>query len=117
MERSDEKRTGKMLLTAALAGGIASCVSTVALFPLDTLKTRLQSTAGASIQSIARTAPEIGVRGLYRLSSCTSITLGNTFHRFCVVRNTSEEDSCGMGWEGIKRFQLNIRTQPFPAES
>ena len=66
LERSTEQRSGKMLLTAALAGGIASCVSTVALFPLDTLKTRLQSTAGASIQSIAKSAPEIGVKGLYR---------------------------------------------------
>lgn len=55
-----------MLLTAALAGGIASCISTVTLFPLDTLKTRLQSTAGATFASIAKSVPDIGVRGLYR---------------------------------------------------
>ena len=65
-ERSSEKKTSKMLLTAALAGGIASCVSTLALFPLDTLKTRMQSTAGATFASIARSAPNIGARGLYR---------------------------------------------------
>ena len=62
-----------MLLTAALAGGIASCVSTVALFPLDTLKTRLQSTAGASIASMAKAAPNIGARGLYRWIATTAV--------------------------------------------
>lgn len=55
-----------MLLTAALAGGIASCVSTLALFPLDTLKTRMQYTAGATFAGIAKSAPDIGARGLYR---------------------------------------------------
>lgn len=65
-ERSSGQRTGKMLLTAALAGGIASCVSTLALFPLDTMKTRMQSTAGATFASIAKSAPDIGVKGLYR---------------------------------------------------
>ena len=63
-----------MLLTAALAGGIASCVSTLALFPLDTLKTRMQYTAGATFAGIAKSAPDIGARGLYRSVSATFTT-------------------------------------------
>lgn len=55
-----------MLLRAALAGGIASGGTTLALFPLDTLKTRVQSFAGATIAEVARSAPRIGLRGLYR---------------------------------------------------
>ena len=34
---------GKDLIRAALAGGIASSSSTLALHPLDTLKTRIQA--------------------------------------------------------------------------
>ena len=33
---------------------------------LDTLKTRVQSAAGASIGSVVRSVPDIGLRGLYR---------------------------------------------------
>jgi Mitochondrial carrier protein len=55
-----------VLARAALAGGLASSVSVLALHPLDTLKTRVQSTPGATIRGIARTAPAIGARGLYR---------------------------------------------------
>lgn len=64
-----------MLLTAALAGGIASCVSTLALFPLDTLKTRMQYTAGATFAGIAKSAPDIGARGLYRLVTYSRIDI------------------------------------------
>ena len=53
-------------MRAALAGGIASSSSTLALHPLDTLKTRIQGTPGATVAGIARTAPAIGLRGLYR---------------------------------------------------
>ena len=37
------------LLRAALAGGIASGATTLALFPLDTLKTRLQASSGRAL--------------------------------------------------------------------
>ena len=33
---------------------------------LDTLKTRVQSSASASIGSVLRSLPDIGLRGLYR---------------------------------------------------
>ena len=55
-----------VLARAALAGGLASSASVLLLHPLDTLKTRVQSTPGATIRGIARTAPTIGARGLYR---------------------------------------------------
>lgn len=44
------------LLRAALAGGIASGATTLALFPLDTLKTRLQASSGRSVAAAAATA-------------------------------------------------------------
>ena len=53
-------------MRAALAGGIASGTTTLVMYPLDTLKTRVQSTAGATIGSIVRSVPDIGLRGLYR---------------------------------------------------
>ena len=59
-------RTKKLLAQAALAGGIASGSTTLMMYPLDTLKTRVQSAAGASGASIVRSAPSIGLRGLYR---------------------------------------------------
>lgn len=55
-----------VLAKAALAGGLASSASVLALHPIDTLKTRVQSTPGATIRGIAASAPKIGVRGLYR---------------------------------------------------
>lgn len=57
---------GIVLAKAALAGGLASSVSVLTLHPVDTLKTRLQTTAGATLGSIVRSAPAVGVRGLYR---------------------------------------------------
>ncbi|CAK0784707.1 hypothetical protein CVIRNUC_007911 [Coccomyxa viridis] len=59
-------RTKKLLAQAALAGGIASGSTTLMMYPLDTLKTRVQSAAGASVASIVRSVPSIGLRGLYR---------------------------------------------------
>jgi hypothetical protein len=44
------------LLRAALAGGIASGATTLALFPLDTLKTRLQASSGRALAANATTA-------------------------------------------------------------
>lgn len=55
-----------VLAKAALAGGLASSVSVLTLHPVDTLKTRLQTTAGATLGTMARSAPAIGIRGLYR---------------------------------------------------
>lgn len=55
-----------VLAKAALAGGLASSVSVLALHPIDTLKTRVQSTPGATIRGVAASAPKIGARGLYR---------------------------------------------------
>ncbi|KAK9825138.1 hypothetical protein WJX81_003067 [Elliptochloris bilobata] len=59
-------RPGKLLVRAALAGGIASGVTTLAMFPLDTMKARVQAMAGASVGSVVRSVPSIGLRGLYR---------------------------------------------------
>ena len=59
-------RTKKLLIQAALAGGLASGSTTLMMYPLDTLKTRVQSAAGASVAGIVRSAPSIGLRGLYR---------------------------------------------------
>ena len=59
-------RTKKLLTQAALAGGIASGSTTLMMYPLDTLKTRLQSAAGASVAGVVRSVPSIGLRGLYR---------------------------------------------------
>ncbi|BDA50895.1 probable S-adenosylmethionine mitochondrial carrier protein at C-terminar half [Coccomyxa sp. Obi] len=63
---AQKDKTGKLLVRAALAGGIASGTTTLMMYPLDTLKTRVQSTAGATIGSIVRSVPDIGLRGLYR---------------------------------------------------
>ena len=62
-------RTKKLLVQAALAGGIASGSTTLMMYPLDTLKTRVQSAAGASVAGIVRSVPSIGLRGLYRCPS------------------------------------------------
>lgn len=58
--------TSKMLLTAALAGGLASACSTFVMHPIDTLKTRVQSTVGASTLSILKSVPKIGVQNLFK---------------------------------------------------
>ncbi len=42
------------------------------MYPLDTLKTRVQSAAGASVAGIVRSVPSIGLRGLYR---CAAVML------------------------------------------
>ena len=60
----EEERTGRMLVAAALAGGIASCCSTLLLHPIDTIKTRVQSTPGLTFGAAARSLPSIGTPAL-----------------------------------------------------
>ena len=62
----DALGTGKMMITAALAGGLASACSTFVMHPVDTLKTRVQSTVGASALAMMRSIPKIGVQNLYK---------------------------------------------------
>jgi hypothetical protein len=53
------------VLKSALAGGLASALSTSLLHPLDTVKTRLQASTLSFPEVIAR-LPQIGVRGMYQ---------------------------------------------------
>eukprot|EP01025_Chloroclados_australasicus_P046462 TRINITY_DN5125_c0_g3_i1.p1 TRINITY_DN5125_c0_g3~~TRINITY_DN5125_c0_g3_i1.p1 ORF type:complete len:657 (+),score=78.61 TRINITY_DN5125_c0_g3_i1:122-2092(+) len=65
-ERPQVGATLKMMLTAAIAGGLASSSSTFLMHPVDTLKTRVQSIVGATARSVAKSIPQIGAQGLYR---------------------------------------------------
>jgi len=58
--------TSKMMITAALAGGLASAGATFMLHPVDTLKTRVQNTVGASALTLLRSVPKIGAINLYK---------------------------------------------------
>lgn len=53
------------VLKSALAGGLASGLSTSLLHPVDTIKTRVQ-TSTLSFPEVISRIPEIGVQGLYR---------------------------------------------------
>uniref|UniRef100_A0A7N0TLJ9 EF-hand domain-containing protein n=1 Tax=Kalanchoe fedtschenkoi TaxID=63787 RepID=A0A7N0TLJ9_KALFE len=53
------------VLKSALAGGLASALSTSILHPVDTIKTRVQASTLSFPEIIAK-LPEIGRRGLYR---------------------------------------------------
>ncbi|KAK9741500.1 hypothetical protein RND81_03G110700 [Saponaria officinalis] len=53
------------VLRSALAGGLASGLSTSLLHPIDTIKTRVQ-TSTLSFPEVISRVPQIGVRGLYR---------------------------------------------------
>lgn len=53
------------VLKSALAGGLASALSTSLLHPLDTVKTRLQASTLSFPEVIAK-LPQIGVRGMYQ---------------------------------------------------
>lgn len=55
-----------MVLTAALAGGLASGCSTLALHPIDCLKTRIQSIAGATMSDVPKWVAHLGPTGLYK---------------------------------------------------
>ncbi|WOL16594.1 mitochondrial substrate carrier family protein C-like [Canna indica] len=59
-----EISTGNVL-KSALAGGLASALSTSVMFPLDTMKTRVQAST-LSFPELLSKIPEIGLRGLYR---------------------------------------------------
>ncbi|KFK36478.1 hypothetical protein AALP_AA4G129800 [Arabis alpina] len=53
------------VLKAALAGGLASALSTSLMHPIDTIKTRVQASTLSFPEVIAK-LPEIGVRGVYK---------------------------------------------------
>ncbi|KAG0605696.1 hypothetical protein M758_9G080800 [Ceratodon purpureus] len=53
------------VLKSALAGGLASALSTSMLHPLDTVKTRVQASTLSFPEVIAK-LPQIGIRGMYR---------------------------------------------------
>lgn len=53
------------VLRSALAGGLSCALSTSLMFPIDTIKTRVQASTLTFPEIISR-IPQIGVRGLYR---------------------------------------------------
>ncbi|XP_047332322.1 mitochondrial substrate carrier family protein C-like [Impatiens glandulifera] len=53
------------VLKSALAGGLSCALSCSLLFPVDTIKTRVQAST-LTFPEIISTLPQIGVRGLYR---------------------------------------------------
>ncbi|KAJ0262129.1 Mitochondrial substrate carrier family protein [Hirschfeldia incana] len=53
------------VLKSALAGGLASALSTSLMHPIDTIKTRVQASTLSFPEVIAK-LPEIGVRGVYK---------------------------------------------------
>ncbi|CAM0152145.1 unnamed protein product [Urochloa decumbens] len=59
-----EISTGSVL-KSALAGGLASALSTSLLHPIDSMKTRVQASTLSFLELISK-LPQIGLRGLYR---------------------------------------------------
>uniref|UniRef100_A0A5B6ZI54 Putative Mitochondrial substrate carrier family protein isoform 1 n=1 Tax=Davidia involucrata TaxID=16924 RepID=A0A5B6ZI54_DAVIN len=53
------------VLKSALAGGLSCALSTSLMYPMDTIKTRVQAST-LTFPEIISKLPEIGVRGLYR---------------------------------------------------
>ncbi|KAG0465050.1 hypothetical protein HPP92_019214 [Vanilla planifolia] len=53
------------VLKSALAGGLASALSTSIMYPIDTMKTRVQASALSSPKLTSKLS-QIGIRGLYR---------------------------------------------------
>ncbi|KAL6875670.1 hypothetical protein ACP4OV_013183 [Aristida adscensionis] len=53
------------VLKSALAGGLASALSTSLLHPIDSMKTRVQAST-LSFPDLISKLPQIGIRGLYR---------------------------------------------------
>uniref|UniRef100_A0A0E0J5Q7 EF-hand domain-containing protein n=1 Tax=Oryza nivara TaxID=4536 RepID=A0A0E0J5Q7_ORYNI len=53
------------VLKSALAGGLASALSTSVMHPIDSMKTRVQASS-LSFPDLISTLPQIGLRGLYR---------------------------------------------------
>ncbi len=56
----------KMLVLSTLASAVISGTSTLALHPLDTVKTMLQASSGQSMVSVFKEAAKMGRTGLYR---------------------------------------------------
>jgi len=56
----------KMLVLSTLASAVISGTSTLALHPLDTVKTMLQASKGGSIVSVFKDAAKMGRTGVYR---------------------------------------------------
>ncbi|XP_059628259.1 uncharacterized protein LOC132271037 [Cornus florida] len=53
------------VLKSALAGGLSSALSTSLMYPIDTIKTRVQAST-LTFPEIVSKLPQIGARGLYR---------------------------------------------------
>ena len=70
------KKQRAALLRAALAGGIASGATTLALFPLDTLKTRLQA-SGSSVAAKAAAAAAGAAGPAAAAASTSAVTLSS----------------------------------------
>lgn len=56
----------KMLILSTLASSVISGTSTLALHPLDTVKTMLQASSSGTILSVFKDAAKLGRKGLYR---------------------------------------------------
>jgi hypothetical protein len=65
---------------------------------LDTLKTRVQSSAGASIGGVVRSVPDIGLRGLYRCMRRCPLSL--LLAQFILVWTTSSLRCCSVCYSG-----------------
>ncbi|KAF2611047.1 hypothetical protein F2Q70_00008398 [Brassica cretica] len=61
----DTSKNESYVLKSALAGGLASALSTSLMHPIDTIKTRVQASTLSFPEVIAK-LPEIGVRGVYK---------------------------------------------------
>ncbi|KAJ0983918.1 hypothetical protein J5N97_002274 [Dioscorea zingiberensis] len=57
--------SAESVLKSALAGGLASALSTSLLHPIDSMKTRVQASTLSFPELVSR-LPQIGIRGLYR---------------------------------------------------
>ncbi|PKA48509.1 Protein mitoferrin-like 1, chloroplastic [Apostasia shenzhenica] len=57
--------SAESVLKSALAGGLASALSTFMMYPIDTMKTRVQAST-LSFPELVSKLPEIGLQGLYR---------------------------------------------------
>lgn len=103
--------TGKMLLAAALAGGMSSGLSTFCMHPVDTLKTRLQSSMGVSLAQTVKSVPQIGAAGLFKgvLPATAGSSVGNGL-RTCAYEGSLKILTALTG--GAAELQVSFPTQP-----
>lgn len=95
--QSSTTMTTSLVIRSAIAGGLASGTSTLALHPLDTLKTRLQATVGdKSLLTIIKTAIKGGRQVLFRGSvpavvgaACSHGTRTGIYELFKSILSTS----------------------------